>query len=111
VDPPERHEQEQGGIDVAGKTDDLLAAVAVSHLEQVSVSAAPDRLHHVAEVEAVREELVVAPERKPADRRRPRGRAQRDEEGTGSAERPWDDVCGSPPPRRIGRGHGHCDGG
>ena len=46
---------------------DLLAGRGVGHLERPALGRAPDRLDHVPQVVAVREELVVAPDRRAAD--------------------------------------------
>ena len=66
-EPPERREEHEDRIDVRTEARDLLARRGVGHLERPALGRAPDRLDHVPEVEAVREELVVPPDRRRAD--------------------------------------------
>ena len=59
-DEPERREQREERIDVGPEPHDLLARRGLGHLERMAVGRAPDRLHHVPEVEAPLAEVRVA---------------------------------------------------
>ena len=66
-EPRKRSEENEDRIDVGAEARDLLACRGVRHLERSTVGCAPDGLDHVPQVEAVRQELVVAPDRRRAD--------------------------------------------
>jgi hypothetical protein len=57
-DPPERREGGKQGVDVRPQPVDLVA-VQLGDVERAPVGGRPDRLHHVAEVEAARLERPV----------------------------------------------------
>ena len=59
-DEPGRREQDEERIDVAAEPGHLLARRAVRDLERAALGRAPDRLHHVPEVEAADAEVHEA---------------------------------------------------
>ena len=129
-DPPQRREEHQHRVDVGAEAREL-AAGDVGRLEEAPLGRAPDRLHHVAEVEAAGGEAAVAEHRQPGEdrgvgrrhqpdgERGPVGQRGPQPEGGGSAERrgrspgatgvlPRLDLdagsCGHSPPRRAHAG-------
>ena len=58
-DDPQRREQHEQRVDVGAEPDDLLARRSVRHLERATLRRAPDRLHHVPEVESTDPEIQI----------------------------------------------------
>ena len=56
---PQRRQQREQRVDVDGEANDLLTRWPIRHLERASLRRAPDRLHHVPEVEAAKSEVQV----------------------------------------------------
>ena len=104
---PQRREEGQERIDMPAEPNDLVARRPERDLERMSVRRAPDRLHHVPEVEAAFAEGHVAASHDPEENDAPSRHRDPDGDGPAMLARPRGrvDACRPVHLRHRGRHH------